>query len=157
MGALPLILAGALAAAEGSPADPKVKAVQEFLEAYDRAFNAKELDRLSVFYHPDVTIFEGGYVNTGWVDYRDNHLGPELKDMEDLRFSHVQVVPHMLSDTTAYVTAEYRLKTTMDGKPVDAEGLETLVLLKGAAGAWKIRHSHTSSRRRPTASPAAKP
>ena len=143
---------GAPAALASESADATVKS---FVEAYDRAFNAKDLNRLAAFYHPDVTIFEGGHVNTGWVDYRDNHLGPELKEMEDLRFSHVEVVPHVISDATAYVTAEYRLKTKMDGKPVDAEGLETLVLVKGADGEWKIRHSHTSSRRKPP--PSAKP
>ncbi len=136
------------------PADATVKT---FIEAYDRAFNAKDLNRLATFYHPDVTIFEGGHVNAGWVDYRDNHLGPELKEMDDLQFSHVAVVPHVLSDGSAYVTADYRLKTKMEGKPVDAEGLETLILVKGADGAWKIRHSHTSSRRKPRAQPSAKP
>jgi ketosteroid isomerase-like protein len=54
------------------------------------------------------------------------------------------------------VTAEYRLKATISGKVVEAEGLETLLLLKGADGSWRIRHSHTSSRRRPAA-PSAKP
>ena len=68
------------------------------------------------FYHPDVTIFEGGHVNTGWPDYRDNHLGPELKEMADLRFAHVEVMPHALSDGVAYVMAEYRLKSTVAGK-----------------------------------------
>jgi ketosteroid isomerase-like protein len=151
-------LFGATAAAPtafaSEPADATVRA---FIEAYDRAFNAKDLNRLAAFYHPDVTIFEGGHVNTGWIDYRDNHLGPELKEMEDLRFSHVEVVPHELSDATAYVTAEYRLKTKMDGKPVDAEGLETLILVKVTDGSWKIRHSHTSSRRKPPAQPGTKP
>jgi len=137
--------------------EPAAATVKAFIEAYDRAFNAKDLDRLAAFYHPDVTIFEGGHVNTGWIDYRDNHLGPELNEMEDLRLSHVEVLPHVLSDATAYVTAEYRLKTKMGGKPVDAEGLETRVLVKGADGAWKIRHSHTSSRRKPPAQPTAKP
>jgi ketosteroid isomerase-like protein len=155
MGALVLLLAGALgsASAAESPADQALKA---FVVAYDGAFNAKDLGRLAAFYHPEVTIFEGGHVNTGWLDYRDNHLGPELKEMADLRFSHVDVVPHVLSEAAAYVTAEYRLKATISGKVVDAEGLETLLLLKGADGSWRIRHSHTSSRRRPAA-PSAKP
>lgn len=151
-------LVGATAVAPTAFAsEPAAATVKAFIEAYDRAFNAKDLNRLAAFYHPDVTIFEGGHVNTGWIDYRDNHLGPELKEMEDLQFAHVEVVPRVLSDATAYVTAEYRLKTKMNGKPVDAEGLETLVLVKGADGAWKIRHSHTSSRRKPTAQPSAKP
>lgn len=128
--------------------------IKAFVEAYDRAFNTRDINRLAVFYHPDVTIFEGGYVNTGWVDYRDNHLGPELKEMEELHFSHVAIVSHVLSDGAAYVTAEYRLKTRMEGELVEAEGLETLVLVKGSDGAWKIRHAHTSSRRKP-ATPAS--
>ena len=138
-------------------AEPAETTLKAFVEAYDRAFNAKDLNRLAAFYHPDVTIFEGGHVNTGWIDYRDNHIGPELKEMEDLQFAHVEVAPHVLADGTAYVTSEYRLKTRVEGKPVDAEGLETLILVKGADGAWKIRHSHTSSRRRPPAQPSTKP
>jgi len=93
-------------------------------------------------------------VNTGWVDYRDNHLGPELNEMQGLQFAHTGVLPQTLSDGSAYVTSEYRLKTVMNGKPIEAEGLETLILAKDASGAWRIRHSHTSSRRRPPASPA---
>jgi ketosteroid isomerase-like protein len=77
--------------------------------------------------------------------------------MADLRFAHVDVVPHVLSESLAYVTAEYRLKATVAGKAVDAEGLETLLLVKGSEGRWRIRHSHTSSRRRPAAAPSAKP
>jgi ketosteroid isomerase-like protein len=151
-------LVGATAAASAAFAsEPAEATLKAFIEAYDRAFNAKDLNRLATFYHADVTIFEGGYVNTGWVDYRDNHLGPELKEMQDLQFAHVEVVPHVLSDGTAYVTAEYRLKTRIEGKPVDAEGLETLVLVKDGEGAWKIRHSHTSGRRKPAAQPSGKP
>ena len=128
--------------------------LKAWLQKYDAAFNAKDLDRLATFYHPDVTIFEGGSVNDGWADYRDHHLGPELKEFEALEFAHVDVAPHVQGDgRTAYVTSEYRLKTRIEGRPIDAEGLETLILLKGADGAWRIRHSHTSSRRSPKAPP----
>jgi uncharacterized protein (TIGR02246 family) len=155
MAALALMLAGVLAAQESAtgPAERQVKA---FVESFDGAFNSKDLTRLAAFYHPGVTIFEGGHVNTGWADYRDNHLGPELKGMADLHFAHVEVATNVLSDAVAYVTAEYRLKATVKGKAVESEGLETLVLVKGSEGGWRIRHSHTSSRRRPAAV-AAKP
>jgi ketosteroid isomerase-like protein len=125
-----------------------------FLKGYDAAFNAKDLGRLAGYYHPDVTIFEGGSVNDGWADYRDHHLGPELREFEGLEFSHVKVVPHLLGDgRSAYVTAEYRLKAKMGDRVIDAFGLETLLLVKATDGAWKIRHSHTSSRRKPAAAP----
>jgi ketosteroid isomerase-like protein len=80
-----------------------------------------------------------------------------LKEMEALDFVHENVSFHLLGadGRAAYVTAEYRLKARVEGRDVDALGLETLVLVKDRTGAWRIRHSHTSSRHRPDA--AAKP
>ena len=128
-------------------------AVEAWLKAYDAAFNAKDLDKLATFYHPDVTIYEGGGINNGWIDYRDRHLGPELKSFENLQFGHsntkVTVLP---GGQSAYATSEYAIKAKMGDRQLDSGGLETLVLVKGADGTWKIRHSHTSSRaRRPQA------
>ena len=125
-----------------------------WLKGYDAAFNAKDLEKLAAFYHPDVTIYEGGGVNNGWADYRDRHLGPELKSFENLQFGHsntkVTVLP---GGQSAYATSDYFIKAKMGERSIDSTGLETLVLLKGPDGTWKIRHSHTSSRpaRRPAA------
>jgi uncharacterized protein YcnI len=128
-------------------------AVEAWLKSYDAAFNAKDLDRLATFYHPDVTIYEGGGINNGWIDYRDRHLGPELKSFDNLQFGHsntkVTVLP---GGQSAYATSEYAIKAKMGDRELDAGGLETLVLVKSGDGTWKIRHSHTSSRaRRPQA------
>lgn len=128
-------------------------AIATWLQSFDRAFTAKNLEQLSSFYDPDVTIFEGGGVNNGWVDYRDHHIGPELNDMEQLQFEHRNVAVHLLNPTTAYVTSEYALKARIKGRDVDSGGLETLVLVKGPDDTWKIRHSHTSARRRTPAPP----
>lgn len=135
--------------------------IKAWLASYDAAFSAKDQTRLAAFYHPDVTIYEGGSINTGWADYRDNHLGPELAEMHAPAFSRSNVTVHMLDKggTYAYVTSEYRLKTRLKDRDIDAAGLETLVVVKGSDGGWKIRHSHVSSRRRPapSPSPAAQP
>lgn len=143
------LTAGSASGEQASTGD--AAAIETWLEGYDAAFNAKDLERLATFYHPDVTIYEGGGVNNGWLDYRDRHLGPELKSFENLQFAHsnmkVQVMP---GGQAAYATSEYSLKAKMGERDVDARGLETLVLLKSQNGAWTIRHSHTSSRpRRP--------
>lgn len=127
--------------------------VEVWLKGYDAAFIAKDLDTLATFYHPDVTIYEGGGINNGWADYRDRHLGPELKAFENLQFGHsntkVTVLP---GGQSAYATSEYFIKAKMGTREIDSGGLETLVLIKGADGNWKIRHAHTSSRpRRPGA------
>jgi len=122
--------------------------VQEFFKAYDAAFNAKDLNKLAMLYHPDVTIFEGAGINRGWVDYRDNHLGPELKAFQDLQFALTNIVVHALGESAAYVTADYSIKYKTADRAVDGGGIATHVLVKDQ-GQWKIRHSHTASRRRP--------
>jgi ketosteroid isomerase-like protein len=104
-----------------------------WLRSFDRAFMAKDLAALSSFYHPDVTIFEGGGVNNGCADYRDRHIGPELKSFENLQFEHRNVAVHLLDGgRAAYVTSEYPLKARANGRDVDTGGLETLVLVKDA-------------------------
>jgi ketosteroid isomerase-like protein len=146
------VLSSGLAAAQDSRED-----VKRWLASYDAAFASKDLARLSAFYHPDVTIYEGGGVNTGWADYRDHHLGPELEEMQSPTLSHSNVTVNMLDKAgqAAYVTSEYRLKTRLKDRDIDASGLETLVVVKQTGGGWKIRHSHTSSRRRPSPAPIA--
>ena len=143
-------LAAAPAAAVGQEANADVAAIEAWLKGYDAAFNAKDLDKLATYYHPDVTVYEGGGINNGWIDYRDRHIGPELKSFENLQFGHsntkVSVLP---GGQSAYATSEYAIKAKMRERDLNARGLETLVLVKGADGSWKIRHSHTSSRPAP--------
>lgn len=118
-----------------------------FFKTYDAAFNAKDLTKLATLYHPDVTIFEGSGINRGWVDYRDNHLGPELKSFQNLQWAHSNIVVHPLGDSAAYVTADYTIKYQAGERAVDSGGIATHVLVK-EQGQWTIRHSHTAARRR---------
>lgn len=144
-----------LVASEAAPAAGQssgdAAAIETWLKGYDAAFVAKDLEKLATFYHPDVTIYEGGGINNGWADYRDRHLGPELKEFQNLQFSHSNTKVNLIGDgRAAYVTSNYAIKARMGEREIDSGGLETLVLVKGTDGAWKIRHSHTSSRpRRP--------
>ena len=82
-----------------------------------------------------MTIFEGGGINNGWIDYRDRHLGPELKSFEDLQFGHsnarVTVLP---GGQSAYATSECSIKAKMGERVLDSGGLETLVLVKAGDG-----------------------
>ncbi len=134
------------ATAQGTGADIPIATM---LRTYDAAFNARDLQALGRLYDPDVTIFEGGGVNNGWADYRDHHLGPELQAFTNLQFGHRNRHVRMLGPDTALVTSEYVLKGRLKDRDVDATGLETLIVGRTADGAWTIRHSHVSSRRRP--------
>jgi ketosteroid isomerase-like protein len=146
-------LVSASNSAAGQAAGGDAAAIEAWLKGYDAAFMAKDLEKLATFYHPDVTIYEGGGINNGWADYRDHHLGPELKAFENLQFAHTNTKVTVLpGGQSAYATSEYSIKAKMGDRMLDSGGLETLVLVKGADGTWKIRHSHTSSRpRRPSA------
>ena len=127
-------------------------AIEAWLKGYDAAFLSKDLDKLATFYHPDVTIYEGTGINNGWADYRDRHLGPELRAFSNLQFAHSDTKVTMLpGGQSAYATSRYAIKAKMGDRDLDSEGLETLALVKMPDGSWKIRHSHTSSRpaRRP--------
>lgn len=151
IGRIVIAVVASLVAASSASAQASSDAgtITAWLQSFDRAFVAKDLDKLASFYHPDVTIFEGGGVNDGWADYRDHHIGPELKAFEQLQFEHRNVAVHVMDGgSVAYVTSEYALKARTGGREVDSGGLETLVLAR-SDGAWKIRHSHTSARRRP--------
>ncbi len=125
--------------------------IEAWLKGYDAAFLAKDLDKLATFYHPDVTIYEGTGINNGWADYRNRHLGPELKAFTNLQFGHTETkVTMMPGGQSAYATSRYTIKAKMGDRDLDSEGLETLALSKMPDGSWKIRHAHTSSRpRRP--------
>lgn len=148
-----ILVALAFVPAQGTTQSTEAQTIDEWLKGYDAAFLAKDLDRLGTFYHPDVTVFEGAGVNNGWADYRDHHLGPELKAFEDLEFGHSNRRVQMLGDRAAYVTSEYFLKAKMKERNIDAVGRETLILEKQADSSWKIRHSHTGSRPRPAPKP----
>lgn len=143
---LALLLGPLAASAQTAAAEDSIRT---WLDGYVTAFNAKDLDRLAAYYHPDVTVYEGGGIDRGWSAYRDHHLGPELREFDDLRFSRANVTVRLLGDGAAYVTSEYSLRARVKDRPIDSGGLETLVVVRTADGSWMIRHAHTSSRRRP--------
>src|SRR5687767_14422067 len=106
-------IALALSVAPSSAQSNETQKIEEWLKGYDAAFVAKDLDRLATFYHPDVTIYEGAGMNDGWADYRDRHLGPELKMFENLEFGHSNRRIQMLGDRGALAISEYFIKAKM--------------------------------------------
>ncbi len=105
--AAPATAAGAADSHAGhgaAPAAPSASAdIVAWLKTFDAAFVAKDLTRLAAFYHPEVTVYEGVGVDTGWADYRDTHLGPELKSFAQLEFGHLNPTVRMLGEHAAYV------------------------------------------------------
>lgn len=109
-----------------------------------------------------LSVFESGHANYGWADYRDNHLGPEMKEMKNTKYAFSDMKIH-LAGKTAWVTLNYTISADVGeaGKTrhVEGGGLGTAILEKRSEG-WRIVHWHSSAPRRApaaAASPSPKP
>ena len=92
-----------------------------------------------------LTVFEGGYVNRGWVDYRDNHLKPELNELKDVKYSLSNIEPHV-DGSIGWATFEYTISGKTDkGVAFQDQGLGTAILEK-QDGKWRIVHWHSSNK-----------
>lgn len=97
----------------------------------------------------DVTVFESGHANYGWSDYRNTHLGPELTEFKNTKytFSDLKV---KVDGKTAWATFKYSLAADMGTRKLDSGGLGTAILEK-RDGKWRIVHWHSSAPRRASA------
>ena len=133
------------------------KAVVNVLTREAAAVESGDLAALDKIWANDesVTVFESGHANYGWLDYRNTHLGPELKEFKNTKyaFSDMKV---KTSGNLAYATFKYTLSADMGTRKVNSGGLGTAVLKK-QGGKWRIVHWHSSSQRQrpsPTPTPA---
>jgi len=143
---------------------PDESAVREALLKSASTFEKNDLaEATKVWVNDDsLTVFESGHANYGWSDYRDNHLGPEMREMKNTKYSFSDIKIH-LAGKTAWATFKYTISADVGeaGKTrhVDGGGLGTAVL-EQRDGRWQIVHWHSSAPRRApaaTSSPAAKP
>jgi len=94
-----------------------------------------------------VHIIEGAGVNHGWVDYRDNHLKPELEAFQNFEYRYFAIEPQVNGDI-AYAAFRYELSADTANNHIEIEGRGTMVLERMGTQ-WKIVHSHTSGRSKP--------
>ena len=85
-------------------------AVQAQLVASATAFERHDIDALAkTFVNNDsLTIFEGGEINKGWIDYRDNHIKPELADITVVHYTLTEITSH-IDGNTAWATFDYHI------------------------------------------------
>jgi ketosteroid isomerase-like protein len=107
-----------------------------------------------------LTYFESGHAYYGWADYRDNHLGPEMREMKNTKYAFSDIKIH-LAGKTAWATLKYTISADVmdNGKPrhIDGAGLGSAVL-EQRDGQWRIVHWHSSApRRAPAAAASPKP
>ena len=89
---------------------------------------------------------EGMQRNVGWADYRDNHIGPEMREWSEFKVLESRVTDSVVGGDLAYLVVESKYRITSLGKAVAVAAAETLVL-KLSAGRWRIRHLHYSGKK----------
>lgn len=126
------------------------------LQALFTAAERNDLRALDSLYAGDsLTVVEGAGINRGWADYRDNHLGPELKEMKNFRYRPFEIEARVSGDL-AWAMFRYALAADMEGRPIDMVGRGTAILERRGAR-WVVRHTQTSSRARRPADPPMPP
>lgn len=134
----------------------EAKAVTDVLTKEAQAVENGDLAALDKLWanSEDVTVFESGYANYGWTDYRNNHLAPELKEFKNTNyaFSDLKV---KVDGKTAWATFKYTISAEIEAKKIESGGLATAILEK-REGKWRIVHWHSSAPRR-AASPTPSP
>jgi len=136
-------------------------AVREALQKSASSFAQNDMTTAAQVWVNDesLTVFESGHANYGWADYRDNHLGPEMREMKNTAYSFSDIKIH-LAGKTAWATFKYTIAADVreNGKQrhVDGAGLGTAIL-EQRDGQWRIVHWHSSAPRRAPSPPPAKP
>lgn len=121
--------------------------VEAVLEGYSQALEASDVPAAEAFVlaeGTDFTIFEGSGVNTGWADYRDHHLAPELAS-ETFHITAYDWTSYAIEidGNLAVARFDVALEFIRDGESGERTRHGTAILKRGESG-WRISHLHTS-------------
>lgn len=125
------------------------------LANYRAAMEARSIEKLEAVVDPGLLVLEGVHKNVGWNDYRDKHIGPEMKEWQEFKVIDPKILEVSVEGDWAYVVQESTVRITMQEKVVTLASAETFVLKRGPSG-WRIRHIHLSSQRKGSPSQPAK-
>ena len=115
------------------------------LTFYKDALSKKSIDKMQKFVTTDLTVIEGTHINTSWADYRDNHIGPEMKEWLSFETVETKNVKQFFSPQQIVISEEtiYRIKSKKGETRLKA--LETFILIKQGE-TWKIALIHFSGK-----------
>jgi ketosteroid isomerase-like protein len=113
------------------------------IDAFHAALGSGNRDEALRWLAPEVVIFEGGGAEMSRDEYASHHLG---SDMEFSKAVKSEIVDRQSgsSGDVAWVLTRTHTVGRFGDRAVDANGVETMVLRRGAEG-WRIVHVHWSS------------
>lgn len=141
------------AMAASAPQSADAQRVVRTMQALFAAAERNDMAALDTLYAGDsLLVIEGAGINRGWKDYRDNHLGPELKEFKNFKYRPFEIEARVVGDV-AWVTYRYAISADMGERKLDSVGRGTAILERRGAK-WVVRLTQTGSRaRRPNDPP----
>ena len=112
-------------------------------EALNSALTAGDNKAVRTLLLPELLVFESGAVESSAQQYSTSHLPADMEFLAKLRREQLSQTGGC-TDTSAWVATRSRLTGEFQGKHVDSDSTETLVMHKTADG-WRIAHIHWSS------------
>ncbi len=110
--------------------------VRSVVNHFQQALEQRDVSAIEKLVAKDLVVLENGHRNDGWLDFRDNHLVPEMK--EPAPPSQTELVRITASDTMGWAYTRTTMSLTRkNGEKADAELWSVYVVEKRGAE-WKI-------------------
>ena len=115
-------------------------------ERLHEALNDGNKDDIFEVLAPDVLIYESGGVESSREEYASHHMHSDMRFMASMTR---EVISRKVTQEggLAVVTTQSRISGSYDGKDLDLNSTETLMMTKKENG-WQISHIHWSSKER---------
>ena len=132
------ILAGVPMARAAAPPATAVAQVQvtAVVNRFERALQERNPAAVEALVSEDLVVFENGHRNDGWIDFRDNHLIPEMKEPATPSEARLVKVNAVAGMAWAYTRADLFAKGKDGGKPTHQ--LWSIYVLEKRSEGWKI-------------------
>lgn len=117
--------------------------VRNVISDFENALQTRSIEKIESLVSADVAVFENGYRNDGWVDFRDRHLVPQFKTSPTQYRSEIVKIDVGPSMAWGYSRMSRAIIHVGDKRP----DLWAIYILKKEANKWRIVELSWSVRR----------
>ena len=117
--------------------------VRSVISDFENALQIRSVEKIENLVSPDIVVFENGYRNEGWQDFRDRHLAPQFKASPTHYRSEIVKVDVGPSMAWGYSRMSRAIIHDWDKRP----DLWAIYILKKEANKWRIVELSWSVRR----------
>jgi len=117
--------------------------VRSVVTGFEKALQTRSIEKIESLVSRDVAVFENGYRNDGWADFRDRHLVPQFKASPTQYKSEIVKIDVGSSMAWGYSRMSRAIIHDGDKRP----DLWAIYILKKEANKWRIVELSWSVRR----------